>query len=34
MERVKMPVLWFSWPQDTYFPLDRLVASSDYQEGR
>jgi dienelactone hydrolase len=22
MDRVKMPVLWFSWPQDAHFPLD------------
>jgi dienelactone hydrolase len=26
MERVKMPVLWFSWPQDQHFPLDCQAA--------
>ena len=27
MARVKMPVLWFSWPQDIHFPLDCQAAS-------
>jgi dienelactone hydrolase len=26
MDRVKMPVLWFSWPQDQHFPLDCQAA--------
>ena len=26
MDRVKMPVLWFSWPQDEHFPLDCQAA--------
>lgn len=26
MHRVRMPVLWFSWPQDAHFPLDRQAA--------
>lgn len=26
MNRVKMPVLWFSWPQDEHFPLDCQAA--------
>lgn len=26
MDRVKMPVLWFSWPQDAHFPLDCQAA--------
>ena len=26
MGRVKMPVLWFSWPQDEHFPLDCQAA--------
>ena len=26
MARVKMPVLWFSWPQDQHFPLDCQAA--------
>lgn len=27
MDRVKMPVLWFSWPEDAHFPLDCQAAS-------
>jgi len=27
MDRVKMPVLWFSWPEDKHFPLDCQAAS-------
>jgi dienelactone hydrolase len=27
MDRVKMPVLWFSWPQDQHFPLDCQATS-------
>lgn len=26
MDRVKMPVLWFSWPEDKHFPLDCQAA--------
>ena len=26
MNRVKMPVLWFSWPEDKHFPLDCQAA--------
>lgn len=26
MDRVRMPVLWFSWPQDQHFPLDCQAA--------
>lgn len=26
MDRVRMPVLWFSWPQDAHFPLDCQAA--------
>ncbi|MFM8493932.1 MAG: alpha/beta hydrolase family protein, partial [Planctomycetia bacterium] len=26
MDRVRMPVLWFSWPQDKHFPLDCQAA--------
>lgn len=26
MNRVKLPVLWFSWPQDAHFPLDCQAA--------
>lgn len=26
MNRVKMPVLWFSWPEDQHFPLDCQAA--------
>ena len=26
MNRVKLPVLWFSWPQDQHFPMDCLAA--------
>ena len=26
MDRVKLPVLWFSWPQDAHFPLDCQAA--------
>ena len=27
LDRAKLPVLWFSWPQDQHFPLDRQAAS-------
>jgi dienelactone hydrolase len=27
MSRVKMPVLWFSWPEDKHFPMDCLATS-------
>ncbi|MEX1047960.1 MAG: acetylxylan esterase [Akkermansiaceae bacterium] len=27
MNRAKMPVLWFSWPEDEHFPLDCQAAS-------
>jgi cephalosporin-C deacetylase-like acetyl esterase len=27
IDRVKMPVLWFSWPEDAHFPLDCQAAS-------
>lgn len=26
LNRAKMPVLWFSWPQDQHFPLDKQAA--------
>ncbi|MHB8897873.1 MAG: alpha/beta hydrolase family protein [Thermoguttaceae bacterium] len=26
MDRVRMPVLWFSWPEDSHFPLDCQAA--------
>ncbi len=26
IDRAKMPVLWFSWPQDQHFPLDKQAA--------
>ncbi|MDG1356886.1 MAG: acetylxylan esterase [Akkermansiaceae bacterium] len=26
-ERVKMPTLWFSWPQDKHFPMDKFANS-------
>jgi dienelactone hydrolase len=26
LNRVKMPVLWFSWPEDQHFPLDKQAA--------
>jgi dienelactone hydrolase len=32
MDRVKLPVLWFSWPQDQHFPLDcqaALITTTD-----
>ena len=27
LARAKMPSLWFSWPQDKHFPMDRFAAS-------
>jgi dienelactone hydrolase len=27
LENAKMPMLWFSWPQDSHFPLDCQAAS-------
>ena len=27
LQRAKMPVLWFSWPEDSHFPMDCLAAS-------
>jgi dienelactone hydrolase len=27
LDRAKLPVLWFSWPQDQHFPLDHQAAS-------
>ncbi|MFQ3242996.1 MAG: Ca2+-binding EF-hand superfamily protein/dienelactone hydrolase [Lentimonas sp.] len=27
LERAKMPSLWFSWPEDKHFPMDRFAAS-------
>lgn len=27
LDRAKLPILWFSWPQDQHFPLDRQAAS-------
>ena len=26
LERAKMPSLWFSWPEDKHFPMDRFAA--------
>jgi hypothetical protein len=34
MGRVRMPVLWFSWPQDAHFPLDCQAASYRAAAGR
>lgn len=33
MERVKMPVLWFSWPGDAHFPLDCQAACYQAEAG-
>jgi dienelactone hydrolase len=27
LKKAKMPTLWFSWPQDQHFPMDKLAAS-------
>lgn len=33
MSRVKIPVLWLSWPKDSHFPLDCLRATSQAGPG-
>lgn len=33
LDRAKMPLLWFSWPEDSHFPMDCLAACSQAAGG-